>query len=288
MADAPFPQRFGITQSKLIDNDFPESARIGLTYLLMRLVSKKYILADEMYEEILRTGRLESDALYDDYPLFQQVSKKVKILPWHQVFMLCERAYLLLKSTQYFDDQDGTWLGETIDQVQGYYQQELNHLLSEENLAFRFDQGRFQRKGHAQTQKNIARAGSILGDPLLVNVRSHFNKSLKYFDAVQDTDYENSIKEAVCALEAMVAVLPTKSEDFGKAVKELQGDQRIPAPIVEVMIKLYAYRGSGQGVAHAAVNGNKVSKSEAELTLSMVAALITYLNDLIPREEIPF
>ena len=56
------------------------------------------------------------------------------------------------------------------------------------------------------------------------------------------------------------------------------------------IIKLHAYRGSGQGVAHAALAGTKVSELEAELVLSLVASYITYLTDLLlrPEDENPF
>ena len=56
------------------------------------------------------------------------------------------------------------------------------------------------------------------------------------------------------------------------------------------MIKLHGYRGSGRGVAHAALEGNRVSEIDAELVLSLTAAYITYLVDLFPdsEDEIPF
>ena len=64
---------------------------------------------------------------------------------------------------------------------------------------------------------------------------------------------------------------------------------QIPPPIAESMLKIHAYRGSGQGVSHAALQGNRVEQAEAELTLSLVASYVTYLVSLYPREdEIPF
>jgi hypothetical protein len=51
------------------------------------------------------------------------------------------------------------------------------------------------------------------------------------------------------------------------------------------MIKIHAYRGSGQGVSHVAEQGTRVTELEAELMINLVAAYVTYLVDLYPYEE---
>ncbi len=86
-------------------------------------------------------------------------------------------------------------------------------------------------------------------------------------------------------------IFQTGSKDFTQVVKQLRGNDpgQIPAPLVEGMIKLYAYRGSGKSVTHAALQGNRVSEVEAELVLNLVASYVTYLVDLFPQlEDIPF
>ena len=114
-----------------------------------------------------------------------------------------------------------------------------------------------------------------------------------------DCGQDNAPEAGFCAncgtaLEASVEVLTGKSvsKSFDRAIRQLQGNEpgRIPPPIAEGMIKLRAYRGGAQGVAHAALEGSLVSEIEAELVLSLVAAYITYLVDLFPQEEeeIPF
>ena len=82
------------------------------------------------------------------------------------------------------------------------------------------------------------------------------------------------------------------SKNFTRAVKQLEGNgpEQIPPPIAEGMIRLHAYRGSGQGVAHAALGGSRVSEVEAELVLNLVASYVTYLVDFFPQpeDETPF
>ncbi len=120
-------------------------------------------------------------------------------------------------------------------------------------------------------------------------MRTHFNKARKFFNERPEPDVENCVKEAVCALEATLEIVTKKNVggNFAKAIKQIP---EIPSPIAEGMIKLYAYRGDGQGIAHAASKGSKVSEIEAELVLSLAASYITYLYDLFPEpeDEIPF
>jgi hypothetical protein len=165
--------------------------------------------------------------------------------------------------------------------------------MEEENLVFHLSDGQFHRRGRAQTQKVFERVGAVLANPKLEKVKNHYNKARKFFDARPTPDLENCVKEALCALEACIEILTAKnaSKEFEKTIRQLQGNRpnQIPSPIGEGMIKLHSYRGSGQGVAHASLQGNRVALVDTELVLSLVASYITYLVDLFPSvEDIPF
>jgi hypothetical protein len=301
MSKVPFTQRFGLEQSKPIDDDFPESARIALTHLMDALADMQYLTRqDRVLNELFRTGRFtgqEFDFSFED-PFFDRVLHVLQKMEWWQVYAFCERVYdHLLQSTGFYPDAqfEESWVEtESISEVREHYTNELNDILAEENLAYHFLDGQFQRRGRAQTQKSIQRVGVVLADPSLTRVRNHYNKARKFFDERPEPDVENCIKETLCALEACLEILIKKgaNKDFTKAIKQLQGNdpKQIPAPIAEGMIKLHAYRGSGQGVAHAALHGSRVSEVEAELVLNLVASYITYLVDLLsqPEEGIPF
>jgi hypothetical protein len=300
MNKLPFGQRFGFEQSKPIDDDFPESARVALAYLLDNLVHKGYVSSwREVYDELHRTGRLvdvKSGASGRVLAL-----DLLREMNWVQVYVFCERVYdCLLIPRGYFEeslpyDHSGAWVEtESISEVRAYYVDGLNSILAEENIGYHFVNGQFQRRGRPQTQKSIQRLGAVLADPRLARVRVHFNKARKFFDERPEPDTENCVKEAVCALEASVEILTGKpaSRNFDRVIRQFQGNEpgKIPPPIVEGMIKLRAYRGGAQGVAHAALEGSAVSEVGAELVLSLVATYITYLVDLFQQEEeeLPF
>lgn len=285
-----FKQRMGIDQGKPIENDFPKSARTALTYLLVDLDDKGYLIDKKrVLRELNRIGRLTSDGndtTKDKNPVFvNELASHLYRLNWYQVYSFCERIY-----TNFLMDDP---FGYSIQDVQQYYSQEINTILDEENIAFHFVNAQFHRRGRAQTQKAIERVGSVLSNPTLSVVRNYYNKARKFFDQRPNADFENCVKEALCSLEACVEILTGKraSKDFEKSIKQLLGnnDKQIPSPIGEGMIKLHAYRGSGQGVAHAAIQGNRVSSLDTELVLSLTASYITYLVDLyLPKEDVPF
>lgn len=305
MTKTPFNQRFGLAESKPISNDFPKTAQIALTYLIESLASREYQnfkFKQKVTTELFRSGR-QHDADENQFGSFLDfVLSLLGDMKWEQIYIFCERIYDTLLApagtTSYYgnpNDPEINWEeNESLSEIQEYFTNEVNTILVEENLTYHFVNGQFQRRGRAQTQKSLQRVGTVLSNPDLANVLSHYNKAREFFDEFPEPDVKNCVKEALCALEACLEILSKKSasKNFTKVVKQLEGNDngQIPQPIAQGMIKLHAYRGSGQGVAHAALQGSRVSEVEAELVLSLVASYITYLVDLLllSEEDIPF
>ncbi len=126
----------------------------------------------------------------------------------------------------------------------------------------------------------------LLLNAKLDDIYIHFEKAAKFYDEDPQPDIENCVKESVCALEAYI-LKHTGLRDFDEAVKKLTGKDtgKIPASIAQGITKLYAYRGDGKGIAHAALRGSNVTISEAELILNLVASYIIYLNSLFSPSE---
>ncbi|MCP3683480.1 MAG: hypothetical protein GY861_12405 [bacterium] len=75
MTNIPFSQRFGFEESKQIADDFPESAKLALGYLLADLQSKRYLVPySDMVNELARTGRFSSEVMqFDNQTSFVEV-----------------------------------------------------------------------------------------------------------------------------------------------------------------------------------------------------------------------
>ena len=302
MKDTSFAQRFGFESTKPINNDFPPSAREALIRLLDDMRQREYLQSSKIIAwelDRLSRGLYPRKRPIDYLPLvyfgwdWPHVYNALRQMDWLLVFPLCERLdERFLQSATYYNYRDEVTGHVSLEEVRYYFSSELNNILVEENLGYEFIDGLFQRRGRAHTQRNIVRMGRVLTDPRLGRTRMHHAKALRFFSEFPDADDQNCIKESLCALEACLDSVTGQpiSSDFTKSLRKLQGNDpgQIPTPIVEGMVKLHAYRGSGQGVSHAASRGTRVSEIEAELVLNLVAGYITYLVDLFPYQEADF
>jgi hypothetical protein len=286
----PFPQRFGTgLPTAPLDKDVPASARIGLLNILGKLVRSDYIATwFVIATEALHVGRrlrqeFPNASPDDDEDICITV---VKEMPWDKFYIFCEKIYTFLQASNSED--------RSLAEARQFYIDEINDLMSEENLAYEFADGLFHRRGRPQTQKYLQRVSAVLSEPRYMQVRNHYNKAINSFNERPDPNVQNCIKEAVCALEAFVEILFGKkaAKNFDDVIRSKQKNAagQIPPAISESIVKLRAFRGNAQGVAHAALEGGYADMIEAELVLSLVATYSTYLNDrfLIKEEEIPF
>ncbi len=293
----PFNQRFGTgLPDRPVDNEVPESARIGLIGILAKLVRKHCIYSwESLDQEALHTARRLQQDIDPTLNHEDTCILIVKELQWDKFYIFCERVYRILERPGYYDHdaQDFVYTG-TLTEAQQYYTDEINELLAEENLAYEFVEGMFQRRGRPQTRKNLQRVSAVLSNPNYKQARNHYNKAIKFFNERPMPDVENCVKEAACTLEAFVETLFGKKagKGFDEVIRSKQGNNegQIPPTIGESIIKLRAFRGNAKGVAHAATGGGFVGDVEAELVLSLVAAYITYLHDRFPpqEEQVPF
>lgn len=285
-------QRLSIPSGEPVINDFPSNSRTALAYVVSRMENLQYIDQKTIIHELNRIGRFTADdnKMSEGKNFITKVGLRLQKLRWFDVMNFCERVYE--KYLNCVSDNFGD-IVISLDEVREYFASEINQILLEDNIAFIFENGLFIRRGKAQTQKLIQKASTVLSDPKLEFAKKHYNKALSYFNLRPESDAQNCVKEALCALEASIEILTDKkaSQDFDKAINQLKGnnDRHIPAPITESIIKLHGYRGSGQGVAHAAITGNRVVQHDAELVLSLVGAYITYIYSIFPPiDDIPF
>ena len=274
-----------------IDNDFPETARTGLFYLLRRLVEKNYVAEwKEVHIELQRIGRVKPEEFDNTSP-----QELLFALRWDKILDFCERIHShLAQEASHYNRQTEEWeLDAPRSEVQKYVADELQRLFLEEYLAFEFSNGRVRRRGRRHTADQVSRAELVLGEPRLSAARAHFNKALRYFGNVAQPDYENVVKEAVCATEATARVLfPEGGPTLGDVVKSITGSEigELPKPIAKTFDGLYGFRNAGEGVGHGGATGGAVTKELAEYALAVSASQIILLVDLAAaaEPEVPF
>jgi hypothetical protein len=275
-----------------IDNAAPDTTRNGLLHLLYTLVEKKFVDGwQELVGELKRIAR--ADPGEEKYPR-QIAAELLSTIEWQKVFDFCERLYShLAREVSTYSFNNDLEVVAPKSAVLEYIASELQRLFLEENLAFEFSNGLVQRRGRHHTAIQIARSELVLGDPRFSAARSHYRKALKYFRNVAQPDYENVVKEAVCAVEAVARVLfPDGGSTLGDIVKSLTGNKwgQIPRTIAKTFDGLYGFRGSGEGVGHGGTDGGAATKELAEYALGAAASQIIFLVDFAKslEEDIPF
>ena len=79
----------------------------------------------------------------------------------------------------------------------------MQRLFEEESLGYEFREGLVQKAGQTPHGKpRSTRRKGALADLRLGAAQKHFSKALRHFRNRERPDYENTVKEAVCAVEA--------------------------------------------------------------------------------------
>ena len=299
MTTPPFSSRNRGSHSQ-IDNDFPPSARNGLIHILINIIDKEYVESwIALARELQRIGRFRpieyNKSITSDLRQAQKDAEKIiEELEWEKIYDFCERLHnYLARATGYFWN-DEFQEKETKAEVQSFIAEELQRLFEEESLAFEFSQGLVHRRGRKHTIDLTARAKIVLGDPRLTSARKHYDKALAFFRNPSKPDFENTVKEAVCAVEAAgKALFPeAQAKTLGDLTKWLSSSQEkiIPKTLIQTISGTYAYRCGGDGVGHGGSVGGAATKEVAEYVLAICASQVIYFTDISNslENETPF
>ena len=299
MATAPFSARNrGVHRQ--IDNAFPPTARNGLLHLLLDLVEKDYVANwSAIARELQRIARLTPTEYNNSRAnsisqARADVEAALANLSWDKTYDFCERLYSHLAREVGYAWNDEFQVTKQKSEVQRFIAEELQRLFEEEGLAFEFTDGQVHRRGRKHTVDVATRAQVVLGDPRLANARRHYDKALQFFRSPTKPDYENTVKEAVCSVEAAgKALFPAaKASTLGDLAKWFSStkDVSMPKALTQTITGIYAYRSGGDGVGHGGSAGGTATAEVAEYVLAVCASQIIYLVDIERTQEvdIPF
>ena len=301
MTKAPFSQRHAVGKP-WIHEDFPNTARTALLHLLHDLVERKYVNGwIAIDKEVRRIARDDPSPHIDDNETAirsaqSNVTETLGGLKWASAFDFLERlhSHLATDVSEWHSYDNGPVVVMEREEVQLYIAEEIERLLLEERLGFTFADGEVRARGRRHTRTQVSKVEPTFADSRLSEARQHFAKAVRYFEKKEDQDYENVIKEAVCAVEAAAKRLfpDAKGKTLGDVVKDLVSGtaRRIPKQIGDTITGLYGYRNGGDGIAHGATGGGRATRALAEYALAVAASQIILLHTIESEEErdIPF
>ena len=110
------------------------------------------------------------------------------------------------------------------------------------------------------------------------SVNRHIEKAWLYFADRKKTDYENSIKESISAVEAMCCIINGKDTTLNKALAQL-GDHgvHIHPALKNGFISLYGYTCDEKGIRHAGSDFVDAPAEDAKYMLITCSAFVNYL-----------
>lgn len=211
------------------------------------------IIADKLGFNVGLTARgLTPQALIEKYIL--------KEAAWYEVYDFIE---------VYLDCIEAEKRNERIAQC--------NDLLEEEKAAYRIINGKVTPITNKSEMQTVEQAMNTVYD----SVNQHLQKALKLYADRKNPDYENSIKEAICAVESMCCIITGLSganATLGKALKKLEeSGVHIHQAMVNGFSSLYGYTSDEDGIRHGGIDFKNAPAEDAKYMLVSCSAFVNYL-----------
>lgn len=113
-----------------------------------------------------------------------------------------------------------------------------------------------------------------------VAAREHLIKSGK---ALAKSDWANSVRESIHAVESIARVLAPNTNGLGDALKRLEKNSYIHGALKKAFLELYGYTSDEQGVRHALVFEKEANVDEAD-ALFMLGACASFVSYVLMKK----
>ena len=255
----PFSEREGLRPGgPLIYDNAPESVRYGIREVLTVL---GYQRPSEQRRVLCQALRIIPDlGNWTDYPnVDNEVIDLLTTTSWYKLFDALERI------PRYLQPHD-----------LAIYFDEVNALLADEMVGYRFESGRLVRVGTEEFHTAVAAAQTALQDERFAEPRRQFHRAYEFRNSFPP-DWANAIKEAVNSVEGVLQVLYDRP---GVALPTIVNDNLpsdLPGGIGRLFRSLYSQGSGTVGARHASIGGNDPTGPRAELAIHLAAALHAFV-----------
>ncbi len=261
-----FSKRYKLrpTPEGLILEDVPNSARIGLFYILEPFLDR--VKLRDFYRNICMSLRIPRETrdyyLRESWAIPTAIENLITECDWWQVYDLCELMYRELDYEPYEKELS----------------RKINSLFIDEQLGFEIKDGKVEKIGSGFIDAQLKEARYLLKEPEFKGADNQFEKAIGHLNKRPKPDVENCVKDAVGAIESVGRIIiNNKKASLSNIIKEMAKKGIIPKPLDQVYQKIYAYRGDAPGAGHGLVGPPKITVDEADFVLAISAAAIIYL-----------
>lgn len=163
------------------------------------------------------------------------------------------------------------------------FSNELNRVLSDHQIGYKLKDGEIQRILPAAIQETIDQTTKLLHHSEFAGPEQQFQKAIRFYNQrpkpdLENPDLENTVKEAVGAVEATLRILANDEKlTLSQIIKQEPFNTEIHGALKRALDSMYGYRGDAPGVAHGQAGPSVTGTEEAELVLAQSAGWIVYL-----------
>lgn len=112
-------------------------------------------------------------------------------------------------------------------------------------------------------------------------INTHISKALELYANRRNPDYENSIKESICAVESMCCIITGQTganATLGKTIKKLKDSGIHIHPALEnAFSAMYGYASDENGIRHGGIDFKDAPAEDAKYMLVSCSAFVNYL-----------
>ena len=211
-------------------------------------------------ELVCRTLHTVPTAYNSRVNVIKEVAERCRSCEWFEVYDILEALYQSIDSK-----------GESGDP--STFENELNRVLRGENIGLRMQGGKIVYAGNEAFEATHATTSSALEASGRVDAQRELREAIADLSRRPDPDPTGAVHHAMAALGSVATNICGESgETLGQVVK--RHPEKFRAPLGEVVSKLYGFA-SDKG--RHVTEGNTPQQKEAELVVSVAAAMTTYL-----------
>lgn len=162
---------------------------------------------------------------------------------------------------------------------------QLNTIFEQEKSGYRIVLGEITPITNDAEIETIEQAAATPYD----SVNQHISKALAHYADLKNPDYENSVKEAISAVEAMCCIITGtsgKQATLGNAIKKLEDKGvHIHGGMKQGFKDLYGYASDENGIRHGGKDFKSAPPEDAKFMLISCSAFVNYLIEKWSKVE---
>ncbi|HLF71216.1 MAG TPA: hypothetical protein VI759_03595 [Dehalococcoidia bacterium] len=266
----PFSQRYDARPlpSEPIYDSVPARVQVGIGNIAISLATQRVFGLERIFGIICSEIDTPIPGILEQHN--QTVFTIMNKLTWYELCDVCEALY---ESVEALNSERAN-----------RFQHDINKVFARNGFGYEMRHGQVEHIGAFLQEEVIAETRLILSDPELAGPSEQFQDALRYYNARPKPDLDNAVKEAISAVEGLTRILLNDPKIvLSKALLEIRQKKGVHPALVEIIAKVYAYRGDVEGIAHGATAPSQITFADAEFVIGSAGNAIIYLARLFGR-----